>query len=47
MFYKTDPDIVEYQWTHRDFLDRQEYMYASNEYSARYEKWLEAQRAGK
>jgi hypothetical protein len=41
MFYQVDPDVVDYGWTNRDFLDRQEYMWATNAYQKRYRKWIE------
>jgi hypothetical protein len=44
MFYQVDPEVVDYDWTNRDFLDRQEYMWARNEYQKQYDKWIEKNR---
>lgn len=35
-FYNVDPDIVDYEWSYIDFLDRREYMFVHEEIKERF-----------
>jgi len=35
-FYGVDPDVVDYEWSYLDWLDRVEYMYVQNEIDQRF-----------